>query len=291
MQNNTYQKAALYFFIFAIGFSWPIMFFVDSYLIYVLVNQGNIAMALYSQLVGHGVAMFGPALSALIIHKCFLKESLPEWKWSRFRFYVFCSIFFILSWSIPAIIGILTNLLQLTLTIDSYYYFYMIIYIIIIPFAGIGEEMGWCSFLLSYLPKYIGKARTIVLSGIFRGLWHLPVVLGIHIYKLGIGKSSFINLIVMIIVLSLQLMISNVFIGSAFSFLWSKTKSTPLLGWAHAMTDISRDFISLYVIGYLQNPIIVMFAQLPALLIGSSYLAKLFKEEGIKNIGALIKVK
>ncbi|QOR35448.1 CPBP family intramembrane metalloprotease [Clostridium sp. 'deep sea'] len=289
MTTGAWKKTVLKFTLIAIVFSWPFMFLVDAWLVYKYSALGNLKMALLVLLAGHSIAMLGPAIAGFIVQFTDVKKPFPKWQWGRVKHYLYVVLFFFTAWLIPAIVGIIMGKFNLQLGLESHYKLYMVIYIFLVPFAGLGEELGWCSFLLTYLKPYIGKFRAVVVSGMIRGLWHLPVLLGPHIYKYIKGTESLTTVLIMTLVLSLQLMISNIFFGAAFNWIWFKTKSSPLLGWSHFVVDLARDFITIVVVGYASSNIAMLAAQLPLILMGAYYLEKLKKEEGIKGLKAYFK--
>lgn len=286
--NDNLKKMTRTFFFIAIGFSWPFMFAVDAWLGPYFHHQNNNDLANLIVLIGHGIAMLGPAVAALVVWKVILKQPLPQWKWSKPKHYLLAALFFIATWGLPGAIGIFMNKFHLDLSISQPMMNYMLVYVLLIWFSGMGEEIGWCSFLLTYLPKHIGKTRAIIVSGLLRGIWHLPVLIGYPIYQTIMGEKTVSALVIITVVFCIQLMVSNVFFGAFFALIWSKTKSIPFIGWAHFMTDLARDFLVIFIIGYMNNATFMMLAQLPVFMIGSIYLLNTSREEGINSFKKLL---
>ncbi|MEN8905927.1 MAG: CPBP family intramembrane glutamic endopeptidase [Clostridiales bacterium] len=226
---------------------------------------------------GHGIAMLGPSIAAFIILKYVIKVPLPKWKWSKIKYYIFILLFFGLSWSLPGIIGVMFK--NFEFNIPEYMIIYMIFYFFIIPFAGIGEEFGWSTFLLTYLPKYVSKTKAIIIAGSLRGLWHLPVLIGYPVYMAINGEKTFFEIIIMIFAYSALLVITNIIFSSAFSIIWFQTNSTPLVGWEHLTYDLTRDFSLLLILGYVNDGIFRIIVQVPFYIIGIVFLFKLFYNE------------
>lgn len=280
MEKN-WKSSVKIFILISFLFSWPIMFMIDGFLIHKLIANEKRAIALIILLVGHGLAMFGPMIASVLVQRKYLNKKYVFWTWGSIKNYIYIFLFFLISWIIPGVIGVLMGKFSFELNVENYYYTYMIIYLFIVPFSGIGEEYGWSGFLLSYLPQFIGRTKAIILSGAIRGLWHLPVLIGPYIYAYVNGSKSLIVLILMFIVFAIQLTISNIFLGAAFSYVWFKTKSIPLVGWFHFVVDLMRDFLTIIIIGYASSTVAMLFAQIPLLMIGSVFLEKTRKNEKI----------
>jgi membrane protease YdiL (CAAX protease family) len=278
--NKTIKKPVLIFSLIAFLFSWPIMFIVDGWLIYHYQEVNQFTTALLILLVGHGLAMFGPAIAAFIVQRKIIKKKFVSWKWGQIKHYFYMTVFALLTWLIPGIVGFMLGFFTVELSIESYYKLYMLIYILLIPFSALGEELGWSSFLLSYLSPCIGKSKSIICSGIIRGIWHLPILLAPQIYRATKGEVAITTVLLMIFVFSFQLIISNILISSVFGFIWFNTSSSPSVGWMHLVIDLSRDFITIFIVGYASSTLGTMFAQLPIFILGVLYLDKVRKQDG-----------
>jgi uncharacterized protein len=81
---------------------------------------------------------------------------------------------------------------------------------------GLGEEIGWCGFLVPELFKTMGFTATALFSGIIWSLWHYPVLIGAD-YNAGTPAGyGLICFTVMILAIS-------------FIFAWMRLKSGSLL--------------------------------------------------------------
>lgn len=284
LPENIYLKHSIYFIVLAILFSWPGFFIIDTWIFPNLMKEGESIKALFFVLGGHVFGMFGPSIAAIILLKFVIKSRFPPWQWGPPKYYVWGSIFMLTTWLLPALTGLLVSSFKIRISIETFQLIYMGIYIGIVWFAGIGEEFGWSSFLLSYLSPEFGKTRTIIISGIYRGIWHFPVLISPVLYKVIIGEQSIFILLLLSIGFIIQLIISNILFSSLFGYLWYKTESTALLGWLHYMFDLVRDFLTFFIIGFGES----IFAKFGFAIVfyGVAYycLDTVMREEGIRNI-------
>ncbi len=284
LYKNDYLKTSFYFIAIAVLFSWPIFFAVDAWLFPELMKKGESVIALFLILAGHVLGMFGPAFASIIILKFVLKQKLPLWRWSQLKYYLYSFIFMIAVWLIPAIFGFLFSSFSFQTSLKTFQFVYMFTYIGTVWFASLGEETGWCGFLLTYLSPEIGKTRAVIISGIYRGIWHFPILISPFLYKVIIGELSIFILFLLSIAFIFQLVISNVLFGSFFGYIWFKTNSLPLLGWVHFIFDLARDFSMFFIIGYSES-YLGKFGW-AILFYGFAYygLERLMREERILNI-------
>lgn len=254
MQANEFKKEITglkYFLLIIVLYSWPIFFITDAWLIPGAIAHHHNATALLIATFGHLLGMFGPAIAAVILWKRFFNERIPNLKWSRLRNYLYTALVMEGLWVVPAIAGLLFgNTFHLIPKVSTPYWIFVITILSVGWFAGIGEELGWSGFLLTRLSPFIGNTKAVIISGIFRGIWHLPILVGPILYKTVTGAESPYLLGVMGIVYLFQLVISNVLFGSVFGYLWYTTKSYPLLGWTHFWFDMARDFSFIFILGY-----------------------------------------
>jgi|GEM_PF-810447 len=240
-----------YFFLLAILYSWSIFFVTDAWLIPDAIAHGHNHIALMIATIGHLVGMFGPLLAATILWNLYYHEQFPPLNWSRFKYYLYTSLAMAGLWVLPALGGLLFgNSFKFIPEISKAHWIFVASIVSVGWFAGIGEELGWCGFILSRLTPHIGQTRSVIISGILRGVWHWPLLIGPLLYKVVTGSKPFFLLAVMGIVYLVQLVISNILFGSVFGYLWFKTKSYPLLGWTHIWFDIGRDFSFIFIVGY-----------------------------------------
>src|SRR5512145_821750 len=150
-------------------FSWSIFFAVDGWIIPMFSQQANVGAAHLSLSFGHMLAMCGPALAALLMWRFYHKQALPTWRWSHPRHYVFAALAMLALWTVPGLIG-----LVLGDKIDMTWYEGIMIFnmFTLLFVAGMGEEVGWCAYLLPLLTPRFGRVRAMAVSGFIRGIWH-----------------------------------------------------------------------------------------------------------------------
>jgi hypothetical protein len=59
-----------------------------------------------------------------------------------------------------------------------------------------------------------------------------------------------VQLVLFSLVFALQLALSNIFFGAVFGWIWEQTESMPLVGWMHQWYDLTRDTMTLLLVGY-----------------------------------------
>lgn len=203
-------------------------------------------------LYGHTFAMFAPMLASIIMLKSSNKRKLLDWFWSKkFHYLITFIIFFCTLYFIPAsFFSIFDKDLKWRSLFNNYDCFFICSYIAFGWLAGIGEEYGWSGYLLTEWSDKIGKGRAVVVSGVLRGFWHLPLLAIPVMQKVHAGEKTVLGLLLSIVVFSLQLCVSNIFFSALFGYVWYKTKSIPLLGWMHFLFDLGRDFSLYFILGF-----------------------------------------
>ena len=83
-----------------------------------------------------------------------------------------------------------------------------------------------------------------------RGLWHWPVLAGPFVAAAAAGDLSIGRALARGVLIAISLIVSNMFFGSVFGWLWYRTESLPLLGWCHQWYDAARDVAFLVFAGY-----------------------------------------
>jgi membrane protease YdiL (CAAX protease family) len=56
--------------------------------------------------------------------------------------------------------------------------FYLTIGIVLSALLAVGEEIGWRGLLVPQLAKFNSFTRTVLISGVIWGLWHVPMIIG-----------------------------------------------------------------------------------------------------------------
>jgi len=230
-------------------YSWPIFFVVDAWLVPLYVRQDDLAAARLTLVFGHMLGMLGPALAALLMWYVFHKGSPPAWKWSRPKYYVWVVVAAFVFWSLPGLAGLAFGD-KIESPIETHMWIMIGAMLVGGWFAGLGEEVGWCAYILPHLSPKIGKARSIIVSGVIRGLWHWPVLVGPVIAQVITGEKTLVELVVFSLVSAVQLAVSNVLFGAVLGWIWYRTESMPLVGWLHQWYDLARDVTILLLVGY-----------------------------------------
>ena len=282
-------KTSVYFIVLTLLLSWPVILLIDGWVAPNLMGSGKDNLAIFLVLFSHAFAMFCPTIASFILSGKINLKSILRWKWSKPKYYYISFSILILIWTVPALIGIIFyDSLELRSSVNLFQWVYMLSYIVIVYFSSIGEEFGWCAFLLTLLAEKFSRTRATIISGVYRGVWHLPFLISPILYRVISGDKSILLLLMMSIIFLLQLIISNILFGSVFSFIWYKTKSLPLLGWVHYTFDLLRDFIAFFIIGYNTNVFYRFGWAIPFYVIAYLFLSEIAKEEGITN---LLKIK
>jgi membrane protease YdiL (CAAX protease family) len=280
MKKRRDLQGVCFFTLIAFGYSWPIFFVVDAWLVPLVLRQGHGAALRLISLFGHMLAMAGPAIAALTVWRVFHQESPPAWKWSRPAYYVWVVLAMLAIWTLPALAGLAVNdTFRLLHTVDTSAWVVIGTSLTLGWLAGLGEEMGWTAYLLPHLAPHIGKSRALVVSGAIRGLWHWPVLLGPSIALVIAGDIPFGRFVVRATAIACQLLISNVLFGALFGWVWYKTESLPLLGWLHQWYDTARDVTSLLILGYAGSVWFGLWA-LPFNIVAVLLLVRVAREEG-----------
>jgi len=248
MTQNPEKRNVLLFVLISYVFSWPIFFCVDGWLEPTFTAQGNEAAARLSVLIGHTVAMLGPALAALLLWRFRHKEA-PAWSWSRLRYYGIVALAMLALWTLPGLIGLLSGD-TLQSPVETEIWIRIAIMGVFGWVSGIGEETGWCAYLLPRLSPQVGKPRAMLVSGAIRGLWHWPVLVAPVIGQVIAGEHTWLELLGAGVVIAIQLVIGNVLFGSILGWVWYRTESIPLVGWAHFWHNLTRDVTLMLLVGY-----------------------------------------
>lgn len=281
MHKRRDVQGVLLFILIAFAYSWSIFFVVDVWVIPLLSRQGNVAAVRLVSLFGHVLAMAGPAIAALTLWRCFHREPFPAWTWSRPRYYVLVVLAMLAIWTLPGFTGLMFNeAFRIRSPLDTSAWVVIGASLTIGWLAGLGEEVGWTAYLLPRLAPHVGKSRALVVSGAIRGLWHWPVLIAPAIDRFIAGNLTFGRLALLAVAIAVQLLISNVFFGSLFGWVWYKTESMPLLGWLHQWYNTARDVTALLIIGY-AGSVWFMFWALPFNVVAFLLLAQVVQQEGL----------
>jgi len=112
--------------------------------------------------------------------------------------------------------------------------------------AGFGEEFGWRGYLLPRLLTDRRRSREIlVIIGFIWGVWHLPVGLS-PLLKAGfVGTSSWVSVIGLALLSSIQMLAASVALSIVFGAVWLKTRSIFLVSFIHGYFIGFRDAFGL----------------------------------------------
>jgi len=190
------------------------------------------------------VAMFIPAISAIVVQKFIAKKPLKDlgFKIGPKRMYastyaMIALVFFInygLTWVfvIPPDWTLASFLKQyapgfaLPLPAPMMILLLSLITFIVAPIVNmipsLGEEIGWRGFLLPALEP-IGKVKAMILSGIIWALWHTPMIL---IIGFTYGQQAWPGVLLHFV------MVTG--FGIWMGYIWFKTRSTVLAAFMHA---------------------------------------------------------
>ncbi|MFA5806267.1 MAG: CPBP family intramembrane glutamic endopeptidase [Melioribacteraceae bacterium] len=271
-----------WFYLITIIFSWTSFFITDAWLIpkYANTNFSKL-IALY----GHMLAMMGPMFASIIMLKYFQNNNLLTISWSNKKYYLYTIYVILIIWIIPGLMLLLFDgNITAKIIYDNYDIIFIVSYILFGWFAGVGEEYGWSGYILTELSGKFVKSKAVVVSGILRGLWHLPLLLIPVILKVSAGEKSFLELFLLTPVFAIQLIVSNIFFSALFGFVWYKTNSIPLIGWMHFLFDLGRDFTILFVVGFSSNFWFKYGWSIPFIFLAYLAFNKIAKEDGYLNI-------
>ncbi len=88
---------------------------------------------------------------------------------------------------------------------------FMIMSSVMAFFVLLGEEIGWLGFLFPRLENLHGTVFAVIIMGVVRGLWHLPLMLGMNMEHW--------------LVPLLTLIVSNILLGSVLVYVTKKSSS------------------------------------------------------------------
>lgn len=250
MKHHVLYRTCL-FTIVAFAFSWTIFFATEYWFIPSFINPTDSAILVLTQLASHFLGMLGPALAALVLWRVFAEPAQPVWRWGHLKFYIWSATLLILLRVAALAIGILDapNAFQIRTSFEAYVWVVLGVSLTIGWLAGMGEEIGWCAYLLPLLEPAMGKFGAVLLSGVLRGIWHLPVLLLPLLAQVWKGEMALASFSITALVLTGALLFSNILFGAMMGWLWFKTTSIPLLGWAHQWFDLTRDAAALFISG------------------------------------------
>lgn len=280
INKNMVIKIAFFYFL-TILFSWSVFLIVDGILI---PQQHDISIIRLIAFYGHMIAMMGPLLASITTLKYISKRKLLNIRWSNIKHYRYGFYFFFSIWLLPAIVWLqFGTSVHLNSVLNSYDVIFVISYLLIGWIAGVGEEYGWTGYILTELSDKIGNSKAVVVSGILRGIWHLPLFVIPIALRVFSKEKPVTELLLLTIMFAFQLSVSNIFFSALFGHIWYKTKSIPLIGWLHFQFDLLRDFALFFIIGF-NGTIWFKFGwAIPFYFAAYIAFTKIAKEEGFSN--------
>jgi membrane protease YdiL (CAAX protease family) len=249
MAKPNAKRAVMLFAFLCMLFSWPIFFCADAWLAPLFTEQGDLAAAKYAVLFGHMLGMLGPAVAALMMWRFYHKEPPPPWKWSRPKYYLWIVLAMLAFWAVPALIGVFQGD-KIVSPIENYIWICIASMLVLGWVSGMGEETGWCAYLLPRLSPSAGKGRALVVSGVIRGVWHWPILVIPVMLQVIHGEHTPLQLVGAGIVIAIQLIVSNILFGMIFGWIWYRTESISLVGWLHYWYDLVRDVAIILLLSY-----------------------------------------
>lgn len=241
--------------------------------------RGNQTAANLSVLFGHMLAMLGPAIAALIMWRFYHRES-PPWKWSKPKYYVWVLLAMLAFWVLPGLIGRFFGD-SVASPIKTYVWISIVSIMAFGWISGMGEETGWCAYLLPRFSPTIGKTQALIVSGAIRGLWHWPVLISPILAQVVAGEHTPAELMGAGIVTAIQLVVSNVFFGAVFGWIWYRTESIPLVGWLHYWYDMVRDVTIMLLVGYGNSLWAARLSGFVWVILGFILLRQVLQSEGL----------
>ena len=279
MKQKTLTRDIGLFALISVAYTWPILFAVDAWLVPTL-KPVNITAAALIMLGGHMLAMLGPAIAAFCMWRFVHKVKPPAWNWSRLSYYGLASLTALLFWALPGGVGLLLGD-SFENPILPYMWIGIVMMLLLGWFSGLGEEIGWCGYLMTQPVEHIGRTRSIIISGVIRGVWHWPILFSPHLIKMLAGEESILQLTLAGIVILIPLVCSNILMGAFFGWIWFRTQSLPLLGWTHQWYDLARDATITLLVGYVNSPW-VKYLALPAFyMVCFTLFERILREEGL----------
>ncbi len=239
------HRDVLWFVAITVALSWPLFLLP-------LVLPG-------ATLVAWALAMFAPALAAVLVTRFIARESLSSLNLRRLgpkRYYLW-------AWLLPPILSVVALLFTVLLGIGRLDTSFaairqalpapedgmavppaviiagqIIAALTIAPLINtipaLGEELGWRGFLLPRL-LHLGKWRAMLLSGVIWGVWHAPAILQGHNYP----QNPVLGVFLMIV--------WCVLLGIVLSWLYLATRSPWSAALAHGSLNASAGLPILFL--------------------------------------------
>ncbi len=281
MIKNKETRAVGLFIIISFLFSWIIFFCVDAWLEPMFSQQGNVAAARLSVMFGHSLAMLGPVIAALFMWYLYHRESPPPWKWSRPKYYGWVVLAMLALWTLPGLIGLFFGDTVVS-PVETHIWIAIFTMVGFGWISGMGEETGWCAYLLPRLSPKICKTRALIVSGVIRGLWHWPVVVSPIIVQVIGGERTLPELLGAGVVIAVQLVIGNILFGAVMGWIWYRTESIPLVGWTHFWHNLTRDVTIMLLAGYGSSLWAAQLSGFVPIILGFILLDRVRKSENVE---------
>jgi len=190
------------------------------------------------------IAMFIPALSALLVQKFVIRKPIKELgfrigpSWLYLKVYLGILAMYIINYAITWIFvaepdfSLAPFLKQFNITAElplpavTMVIIFSILTFLIAPIfnmiPSLGEEIGWRGFLLPNLEP-LGKTRALIFSSMIWALWHTPMII---LIGFGYGREYLPGVFLHFVTVT--------GFGIWVGYVWLKTRSTILASFMHA---------------------------------------------------------
>jgi len=284
MKTRALYHAAL-FALAACAFSWTIFFGVELWFIPTFVPPEATAALLLTLLLGHYLGMMGPAVAALGLWSVYKNPTRPAFRWGNLKFYLWSAAALVLLRGAALACGMFAapNDFQLRAPIEAHVWFILGASLTLGWVAGMAEEVGWCAYLLPLLEPAFGKLGAVIFSGALRGVWHLPVIVMPLLVQVLKNETTWDFFIANVFIATTALLFSNLLFGAAMSWLWFKTASIALVGWAHQWFDLTRDAALLFAFALASNSVTTLTYSIEIHLLGFVALLLLARQANLQH--------
>jgi membrane protease YdiL (CAAX protease family) len=272
------------FIVVTFAFSWTVFFVFDGWLIPHFTDLRKFDMVGYLSLFGHALAMFGPMIGAMVCWKVLRFGAEPKWVWGKRSHYLIAFGLFLIYWIVPGILyALLGKGYDFRWPVGNPQKMIILSGLTLYWLFGLGEETGWCGFLIPFLTQRTSTNSALIISGVLRGLWHLPVLVAPLIYQVFAHQIPVSRLAVMTLVFAVQLACSNIAFGSIFFWIWRKTNSLPLVGWMHQWYDAFRDISLIFIVNYFNSQWFKLYSGFAMAAIACYAILSIYKMNVEKN--------
>lgn len=274
-------KEVLIFTLISFAFSWTISFLSDwGFLQNLAVKKGS-SFANMCTLFIRLLLMTGPAIGSIFVVKIYRKGSFPKWKWGKPHYYLIVAAANFIFWMFPVFISSQEYGSRIFLNpfINQYQWIVIISELSVSWIGGIGEELGWSVYLLTRLTPQLGRIKATMVSGILRGFWHLPIIMGSVYLRVSHGEIGTGTFLLVLLVYCILQPAMGILLSSIWGAVWHKTRSIPLIGWTHQSYDAVRDIAAIAIINFGSNALLYNICGVAVLLTATAVCLILMSRE------------